>query len=521
MSNETNKLLPWAGHPRGLPTLFFLEAWERFSYYGMKAILVLYLVTEAAKGGMGLEEGKAYAMAAVYSSLVYLSPLFGGWIADRWLKPRKAVFLGGIMIMAGHFSLAVQTAFSFKLGLAFLIIGNGLFKPNVSAMVGELYPEGDPRKEGGFSIFYSGINWGALLGIFICGYLGEKVSWHLGFGAAGVAMLLGLIVVFRRQYTLERAGLPEGKRVLDEGDMAHVLKLALLCVIVGVVCIVGLPLLAVLYDPMKAITGHDSDKVKVLFMWRLPLALALVWLVKVVFKDKQNSDVFEEAAPGAPFYGLGVFLATVAFFGVALGLGQTDGILTVFAKDRIDLNIGSWQFPASWVQNLNPILVVVLAPLFARIWEKVRINDFGKQALGLFMLTASFMLVGEAFAHSNSLLHAADMQAGVPGAPRIPILWLFGPYLMLTTAELCISPIGLALVQKISPRRVVSLMFAIYFLGSFAANTIANPIVTNFKGRETVLFGILWKSSLAMGVVWIGISLLVKLMNGPREQLKR
>ncbi|MBX7139165.1 MAG: peptide MFS transporter [Oligoflexia bacterium] len=522
MSKRPNRYIPWAGHPPGLPTLFFLEAWERFSYYGMRSILVLFLISTPLKGGFGLSEAQAYLMSAVYTAMVYLTPLFGGWIADRWLKARKTAFLGGIMIMLGHFSLAMQTMFFFKLGLAFLIIGNGLFKPNVSTMVGELYPEGDKRKDGGYSIFYSGINWGAMLGIFLCGFLGQKVSWHLGFGAAGIAMLLGLVVVFRRQYTLELAGLQKGKTALDGGDIAEVVKLAVVCVAVGVLAILALPLLGMVYDPVHAFTGKNTSQMQpqLLFFWRLPLALLLVFVVKFVFRDKTEAVQDQVTGSDTRFYGIGVVLATMAFFVAALALGQTDGVLTVFADQRVNLNIWGWQMPAAWVQNFNPATVVILAPFFARIWERTKINDFGKQSIGLALMALNYWLVGLAFTKSNTMLHASGLAAGADGAPRISILWLMAPYLAMSMGELCTSAIGLAIVQKLSPRRMVNLMMAIYLLGSFAANTIANPILIAYEGREPVLFTLLAKGALIMSAAWFCLSWIVRTFDNQRDALR-
>ena len=183
----------WLGHPRGLSTLFFTEMWERFSYYGMRGILLLFLVASVQTGGFGLTDRTGAAIYGLYVGFVYLMALPGGWVADRILGQRRAVFLGGCIIAAGHFSMAVPTVPTFYAGLVLIVIGTGLLKPNVSAMVGDLYPEGGSRRDAGFSVFYSGINVGALVGPLVCGFLGEKVNWHLGFSAAGIGMVLGLI----------------------------------------------------------------------------------------------------------------------------------------------------------------------------------------------------------------------------------------------------------------------------------------------------------------------------------------
>ncbi len=203
----------WFGHPRGLSTLFFTEMWERFSYYGMRGILILFLVAAAETGGFGMTDQKAAAIYGLYTAGVYLFALPGGWIADRILGQRNAVFLGGCIIAAGHFSMAIPTVASFYIGLALIVCGTGLLKPNVSAMVGDLYPEGGARRDAGFSVFYAGINTGAFIGPLICGFLGENVNWHIGFGAAGVGMVLGLI-----QYRLGARYLGDAGQRRTEGD---------------------------------------------------------------------------------------------------------------------------------------------------------------------------------------------------------------------------------------------------------------------------------------------------------------
>src|SRR6266508_1124426 len=235
----------WLGHPRGLSTLFFTEMWERFSYYGMRGILLLFLVASIGNGGFGLTDRTGAAIYGLYVGLVYLMALPGGWIADRILGQRRAVFLGGCIIAAGHFSMAVPSVPTFYLGLCLIVIGTGLLKPNVSAMVGDLYPEGGARRDAGFSIFYSGINTGALFGPLICGFLGEKINWHLGFGAAGVGMVLGLV-----QYRLGGKYLgAAGLRVAEPGDQAALRRMAVGIAAIALVLAVlaGLVILGLLH----------------------------------------------------------------------------------------------------------------------------------------------------------------------------------------------------------------------------------------------------------------------------------
>jgi proton-dependent oligopeptide transporter, POT family len=385
----------WFGHPRGLSTLFFTEMWERFSYYGMRAILILYLVAAPANGGLGYTTAHAASVYGWYTMFVYAAAIPGGFIADRLLGHYRAVLAGGIIIALGHFSMALGRVDLFYAGLGLIVIGTGLLKPNVSTMVGALYSEDDPRRDSGFSIFYMGINVGAMAAPIVCGWLGQRVDWHLGFGAAGVGMLAGVT-----QYVLGRRHLPQ-RTAREEAPRLD-----------------GAP-----------VTGPGEGT-------RIAVILIL-------------------------------FLCAILFFGA---FEQSGSSLTLFADRYTRLSILGWSFPSSWFQVLQPLFVLVLAPVFAWLW--LRLGDRQpsspvKFALGLLLVGAGFLWIVPA-------------AAAAQGGPRVSPMWLAVLYLVHTLGELCLSPVGLSLVTKLAPARMVGLMMGIWFLGAAFGNKVAGWVAGFF-----------------------------------------
>lgn len=475
---------PGSRHPRGLYTLFFTEMWERFSYYGMRAILILFLAASIERGGMGIEVATAGAIYGLYTAGVYLFALPGGWVADRLLGQQRAVWYGGIIIAAGHFSMAVPTSTTFFIGLVLIVLGTGLLKPNISAIVGELYP-GDQgaRRDAGFSIFYMGINVGAFLGPLVCGFLGEQVNWHLGFGAAGVGMVLGLI-----QYRLSRshlgvAGLHPTPFSDDPVvDAARKRQMALWAW--GGVGGVGLVVLSLLTGAVRlnpvAFAAHAGLVIVLL------AAAYFLWL----FLRGGLSPLEKQR--------LGVIV--ILFVGAAMfwsGFEQAGSSLNLFAEQHTDRVVLGWEMPASWLQSVNPLFIITLAPVFAWFWvylarRNLTLSIPSKFALGLIQLGLGFgvMAVAATFA--------------VQGETVLPT-WLILTYLLHTTGELCLSPVGLSAITRLAPRRYVGQLMGIWFIAAALGNLMAGLIAGRFdpEALEQMpsLFGMILATTAGVGVL--------------------
>ena len=459
MSDANAAQEQWFGHPRGLSTLFFTELWERLSYYGMRAILVLFMVDAVQTGGFGLTDGKATAIYGLYTAAVYLFALPGGWVADRLIGQQRAVFVGGAIIAAGHFTMALPiipgmhglSEFSFFLGLILIVLGTGLLKPNVSAVVGQLYPEKGAQRDAGFSLFYMGINIGAFAGPLICGYLGEDVNWHLGFSAAGFGMLLGLV-----QY---KAGL---KYLGDAGTLKGVTEESLkrdwtrLWAGVGAMVGTGLVLyflretLGLTLEGMAQATGG------------IIVGLAVVYFGYVLVAGGLTTSEKKR-----------VLVIFLLFVGAALfwsGFEQAGSSMTLFAERYTDLNVMGWEAPASWLQSVNPLFIIIFAPVFGWLWVALGPREPSipfKFGTGLVLLGGGFMVMswGSTYIPENT-----DGFAGV--SP----MWLIVTYFLHTSGELCLSPVGLSSVTKLSPERLVGQMMGTWFMGAALGNLIAGLV---------------------------------------------
>jgi POT family proton-dependent oligopeptide transporter len=460
------------GHPRGLSTLFFSEMWERFSYYGMRAFLILYMTAPVAMGGMGLDAAAAGPIYGTYTSLVYLSNLPGGWIADRLIGQRRAVLFGGILIAAGHYSLAIPSAATFYLGLLLIVLGTGLLKPNISVMVGQLYAEKDVRRDAGFSIFYMGINTGALLGPLIAGYLAQDVrfraqltswgldpnsSWHWGFGAAGVGMTLGLVQYILGGRALGTAGLnptppesPEAAARIRNQAIFGVGGGLLLLVMVGVA--VGTGLLPISIGQITSAYSYVLLGVVVAFF---------AWLF-----FRGNWTPTERNRLYVIFV---YFVAAALFWSVFEQAGST---LNLFAERSTNNVVPVYgPFPASFWQSVNSLFIIIFAPIFAWLW--VKLGNRGpasptKFALGLIGVAVGFLV----------LVPAARMAAtGV----KVGLSWLLMVYLIHTLAELCLSPVGLSSMTKLAPARIVSLMMGVWFLGASVGNFLGGQAASFYE----------------------------------------
>jgi proton-dependent oligopeptide transporter, POT family len=446
----------WLGHPRGLSTLFFTEMWERFSYYGMRGILLLFLVASVKTGGFGLTDRTGSAIYGLYVGFVYLMALPGGWVADRILGQRRAVFLGGCIIAAGHFSMAVPSVPTFYAGLVLIVVGTGLLKPNVSAMVADLYPEGGSRRDAGFSVFYSGINVGALVGPLVCGFLGEKVNWHLGFSAAGVGMVLGLIQYRYGGKYLGNAGMRRG----DASAAADRSSLRNLAIGAGVV--LGAVALAIALQAAGVLnlTLYGVAQGTGFFM----LGLAILYFASVLLFGKLSTAEKKRIVVIFVF-----FMAAVLFWA---GFEQAGSSMNLFAERLTDRVIFGWTMPASFLQSVNSIFLIVLAPFFGALWIRLAARQPStpaKMGFGLVFLAFGFLV----------LAWGASFTAN--GA-KVSMMWLIGTYFLHTVGELCLSPVGLSSVTKLAPKSLVGQLMGTWFMGTALGNLIAGLAAGGFAG---------------------------------------
>jgi POT family proton-dependent oligopeptide transporter len=478
------------GHPAGLTTLFFTEMWERFSYYGMRGLLVLFLKASIEEGGFALSAVTATAIYGLYTSSVYLIGLPGGWIADRILGYRRSVFVGGVIIAAGHFSMALGWVASFYLGLVLIVIGTGLLKPNVSAIVGDLYPEGGARRDAGFSIFYMGINLGAFIGPLLCGYLGERVNWHLGFAAAGIGMVFGLI-----QYRLgsKRLG-TAGTRDIDPEERGRAVRILL-----SGIALVG-SIGVVLWALNSKGTISLSPKNVAESMGYVIAALALTYFgYQLIFggfnaTEKKRIVVI-----------LVLFIAATMFW---CGFEQAGSSMNLFAKDYTNRVFFGSEMPASWLQSVNALMIICLAPLFGSLWLKLGERQPSlpaKFALGLIQLGVGFAVLAWASVYAGDGTDPHKVSAG----------WLIATYFFHTTGELCLSPVGLSAMTKLSPAKLVGQMMGIWFLATSFGNLMAGLLAGKMESMGLVqLFSAVAMWTAALGLVLLLISRPVKRLMG-------
>lgn len=457
------------GHPRGLATLFFTEMWERFSYYGMRAILVLFMVSQIENGGLGYGDATATAIYGLYTGSVYLLALFGGWLADRYIGQRNAVFWGGVIISAGHFSMAVPYQSTFFLGLALIVVGTGLLKPNVSTIVGDLYPEGGSRRDAGFSIFYMGINVGAFTGPLLCGWLGENVNWHYGFSLAGIGMVLGLIQYKMTENYLGDAGVEPKARTDSHGDtgnskVAYILAAAMIALFI-VLHTTGFVDLGTAVGLAKAMTAIIMATVVFYFGY---LLLAGGFELE---EKKRIVLIFV------------LFIASAAFWS---GFEQAGSSLNLFGKYFTERSMFGWEMPASWLQSINPIFIIILAPIFGAIWVRLGARNLdpsipAKFAFGLISLGLGFGI----------MVLAANLAA----QQSVSVMWLTLTYLFHTIGELCLSPVGLSTITKLAPQRITGQMMGIWFLATSLGNVIAGQVAGRFD------FSTFEKADVALGKI--------------------
>jgi proton-dependent oligopeptide transporter, POT family len=457
------------GHPRGLSTIFFTEMWERFSFYGLRPLLILFMTAALTESGFGFERGQASAIVGIYAGSVYLSSLPGGWVADRLLGLRRAIFWGAVLISLGHISIGLASfagsTVPFFLGLVLIVLGTGLLKPNISAIVGDLYPEGGARRDAGYSIYYMGINIGAFFGQIVTGFLGEAVGWHWGFGAAGVGMFIGLIWFWLAAgRTLGDIGTQPARhpdpvvqaRQARNGKLGLTIGLALLAVVILLTSI-GI----ITIDPQAF--GESMAYVLV--------GVGLAFFGYIFAAGGLNGD---EKRRMAVIFVLFVF---AALFWSAFEQAPTS--LNLFARDFTNRTIGSFEVPALWFQSINAAFIILFAPVFAAVW--VGLAKRGLELSSPAKFTIGLVLTGIGFV---VMVPAANLIVDSGGAVRVSAWWLTISYLFQTLGELTISPVGLSSMTKLSPRRYVGQMMGVWFLAASLGNLIAGLVGGNVDPEQ-------------------------------------
>ena len=467
-------------HPVGLPVLFFTEMWERFSFYGMRALLVLYLVNS-----LHYQRGDALSIYATYTGLVYLTPILGGYLADRWLGLRRAILVGGVVMALGHFAMAFPPLLHIGLGL--LIVGNGFFKPNISTLVGSLYEQQDPRRDAGFTIFYMGINIGAFFGTVIAGFLAEKFGWHWGFGAAGVGMVIGLIVFVVGQGRLAQTGLLPNQRALAPRDAWIVMVVSIAAVALVLLGSQAGMLVAPLWISLSGLVKFAIG------------AALLIAMFGYLFRATDNSEENDRLKA----------ILVMAFFVIFFWMGfeQAGGTMSLFADKQTDRHLFGAEIPASYFQALNPLFIFLLAPFFSVFWTRLDRSAYAlatptKQAIGMIILGLGFIVL------------AVAQQRADAGGP-VNMTWLVMVFLLHTIGELCLSPIGLSMVTKLAPAKLAALMMGLWFGATALANYLAGMLESYLAGSGVPLYWFLVGSSIGAGVVMLVLTpLLKKWMHG-------
>jgi proton-dependent oligopeptide transporter, POT family len=478
------------GHPRGLSTLFFTEMWERFSYYGMRVLLILFMTAPVAAGGLGFETSVAGAVYGLYTSMVYMTSLPGGWIADRLIGQRRAVLYGGILIACGHFSMAFPSLTTFYLGLTLIVLGTGLLKGNVAVIVGRLYAPNDVRRDAGFSIFYMGINLGAFIAPLVTSYLGQRVNWHLGFMVAGFGMVLGLV-----QYVLGAKYLGDaGLHPAPAASPAAAARLKQRVQIWGGAAVAAVVLFAAgMYTGALPITAKQIADAAGVSLLGLTIAF-FVWL----FLAGEWTPLERKRLYAI----LALFLAATLFWSEFEQAGST---LNLFADRATRTSILGWEFPSGYFQSLQPLFIITFAPVFAWIWMRLgsrQPSSPAKFALGL-------LFVGSGFA---ILIVAAQLAAdGIKVAPY----WLGVTYLLHTFGELSLSPVGMSAFTKLAPARVAGLMMGVFYLAIAGGNFIGGRLASLYGSMPLPnLFGAIAAVGIGAGMVMFALTPSIKRLMG-------
>jgi POT family proton-dependent oligopeptide transporter len=457
------------GHPAGLGALFFTELWERFSYYGMRALLVLFMTAAVVEGGLGLDDPTASAIYGLYTAGVYLAALPGGWLADRIFGQQNAIWYGGIIIAAGHIVLSlpgfgvVDDFYGFFLGLILIVVGTGLLKPNISSCVGELYPEGGSRRDAGYVVYYMGINLGAFLGPLICGYLRVNMGWHWGFAAAAIGMIAGLVVYRITQKHLGDFGKEPHPAPPEKAGQTSAMKWA---VYAGTGLLFALAVLG-----LEGFISIDAIMLSQYSAYVIVLVAAIFF--GRVLLDGSLSSLEKNR----------VIVLVALFIGAALfwsGFEQAGSSLNLFAERYTSRDILGFIVPAEWYQSLNPLYILIFAPFFSALWINLGRRNLDPSIPMKFALGFAQLGIGFGF----MWIAATLIQEGDQVLPT----WLLLTYLFHTTGELCLSPIGLSATSKLSPRKYYSQMMGMWFFGAALGNLLAGLLAGEFSGDNVSEF---------------------------------
>ncbi|MGG0718291.1 peptide MFS transporter [Robertmurraya massiliosenegalensis] len=462
------------GHPKGLFTLFFTEFWERFSYYGMRAILVYYMYYEVSKGGLGLDQTTALSIMSIYGSLVYMSGIIGGWLADRILGTSRAVFYGGILIMLGHIALAIPGNLTlFFISMVLIVLGTGLLKPNVSSVVGDIYSEQDTRRDSGFSIFYMGINLGGFLAPLIVGEVGMKHDFHLGFAIAAVGMFIGLLLfIFTKKKNLGLAGtiVPNPMSASEKKKTFTVVGLSI--IILAIIIASAIPMGLLTFDSFVALVGI------------LGIGLPIIYFT-VMYRSKKTTSVERSRLIAY----IPLFIASVMFWAIQ---EQGSTILANYADKRTQLEFAGFSISPAWFQSLNPLFIITLAPIFAWLWMRLGKRQPTipqKFSFGLLFAGLSFLviLIPGYFAGTDALVNP---------------LWLVLSYFIVVLGELCLSPVGLSATTKLAPAAFSAQTMSLWFLSNAAAQALNAQVVKFYKpATEMIYFGVIGGASIVLAVI--------------------
>lgn len=469
------------GHPGGLLTLFFTEMWERFSYYGMRALLVLFMTASLQEGGLAITVAAAGAIYGLYTGSVYLMGLPGGWIADRLIGSQKAVWYGGLIIFAGHVVLALPSDKTFFVGLVLVVLGTGLLKPNIGAMVGQLYDHGDERRDAGYTLYYMGINLGSFIAYLTVGPLKEQGWWHWAFGIAAIGMLIGLIVYKLTLHKLEGAGEKPAQQV--SAKTAKISWILIGAFLVFVAAIVTLMLMEVISVDPVALAQNVAIAITLLF---IAAFAGIFFLGKLTDAEKKRMGAL-----------LLVCIASTCFWA---GFEQAGSSLNLFAQDYTNRIIGSFTIPTIWFQLSNSFFIITLSPFIAAIWinlaKKMITPSYGfKTALGLIIMATGFIVMYFAAQYAAS---------GLKVAPY----WLVSTYFLHTVGEICLSPIALSAVSKLSPKRFAAQMMGIFVLTYSIGNVVAGLLAGKFDPNQVQEMPNLY---LQIALFSIGIGIVVML----------
>ncbi|AYC30434.1 peptide MFS transporter [Paenisporosarcina cavernae] len=462
------------GHPKGLLSLFFTEFWERFSYYGMRAILLYYMYYEVTQGGLGLEQSTANSIMAVYGSLVYMSGIIGGWIADRLFGTTRTVFYGGILIMFGHIVLSLPGGLTTLFGsMALIVIGTGLLKPNISSIVGDLYADNDVRRDSGFSIFYMGINMGALIAPLIVGTVGLDYNFHLGFSLAAIGMFVGLIVFwFTKKKYLGLAGSHVPNPLTREERKSVFTRIAIGIVAVAIIGFILIQLGIMTIDVFTMIVSI------------LGIVIPTIYFIVMYRSSKTNADEKSRVLAYIP-----LFVAAMMFWAIQ---EQGSIILAQYADQRTDLSLGSFDISPAWFQSLNPLFIIALAPVFAWLWIRLgerQPSTPKKFAFGLFFASMSFlvMIIPAYFNGTETLVSP---------------WWLVLSFFLVVLGELLLSPVGLSATTKLAPGAFAAQTMSLWFLTNASAQAINAQVVKLYTPENEIMyFGVIGAVALGIGLL--------------------